>query len=196
MLAPASAIERGSHRVSTVKCHCCGMPIDWPPLDYGVDAPWRDFVSEEEFEKRVRLKHDTCVIDGETFFLRGNVMIPVVGTPEMLAFGVWCSVSAKSFARISELWDSPTQAEEPPFFGWLMTVLPGYREPTLHAKTSIQLQGPTVVPRFQVIPDHPLGREQLSGITLPRLEEFARLIIGDGPPSCPSHYRKPETPNA
>lgn len=182
--------------MNTVKCSCCGEPIDWPPLDYGMDAPWRDFVPEDEFDKRVRLKHDTCVIDDQTFFLRGNVMIPVLGTPELLAFGVWCSVSAKSYERILELWDSPTQSEEPPFFGWLMTGLPGYSEPTLHAKTSIQLQGPTAVPRVQVIPDHPLSQEQVSGITPERLAEFARLILGDTPPVCAPHYRKPAAPDA
>jgi hypothetical protein len=175
-----------------MKCRCCDQEIDWPPLDYGVAAPWRDFIaSEEDFDKQVRLKPDYCVIRDEIFFLRCNVMIPVIDSTETFAWGVWCSVSAKSFDRIMELWDSPTQADEPPFFGWLMTVLPGYSEPTMHAKSSIQLQGPAVVPQVHVIPDHPLGQEQLSGITWARVEEFARLILGDTPPVCPSHQGKP-----
>ena len=177
--------------MSTVKCHCCGESIEWPPLDYAADPPWCEFVdSDDEFDRRVQLGRDICIIDDKTHFLRGNVLIPIVDSCQTFAWGVWCSLSAKSFHRIAEIWKDPSRAKEPPFFGWLMSELPGYAEPTRPVKASIQLQDPLVAPVVRVTPDHPLGQEQISGITRERIEEFARLVLGDAPPRCPSHARE------
>lgn len=50
------------------------------PLCYAADAPWKMMLSEAEFGERVRLTEDICVVDGEAFFLRGHIEIPLHDT--------------------------------------------------------------------------------------------------------------------
>ena len=148
---------------------------------YGAEAPWRLLgVPEKEFEKRVDLTADQCVVDENTFLIRGHIILPVVDHPEPFAWSVWCSLSEKSFLHACDRWFNPDRAADPPYFGWLMTALPCYPE-TLHLKTSVQSRGVGVVPAVTVEPcDHPLSVEQRSGITMERVREFAHEILHAG----------------
>lgn len=168
-----------------VKCKCCGGEIDWPPLDYACDAPIDSFdIPESELAHRVQQNRDIVIVDDQYFFIRGNVQIPIVGHSDTFAWGAWCSISRASFERINELWDDPEQVNEPPRFAWLVSVLPTYDESTFPLKARLHLRGPCVVPYIEVTPEHPLGQEQLNGITTERIEAIARAILGDGPPRC------------
>jgi hypothetical protein len=75
-------------------------------------------------------------------------------------WGVWVSLSADSFLRMSEMWESPTRQTEPPYFGWLSTTLPGYPE-TLNLKTNVHTQPVGTRPLIELEPtDHPLAIDQ------------------------------------
>jgi hypothetical protein len=36
-------------------------------------------VAEGEFEQRVALTKDQCIVDGKVFFIRGHIELPIVG---------------------------------------------------------------------------------------------------------------------
>jgi hypothetical protein len=162
-------------------CTTCGAPLPERALCYGADAPWRELgVSEAEFEERVDLTADQCVVDERSFFIRGHIVIPVIGSEESFAWSVWCSLSEKSFLHACERWLDPERVTDPPYFGWLMTMLPGYPETTLHLKTSVQSREVGVVPLVTIESDHPLSLEQRNGISLERVREIAHAVLHEG----------------
>ena len=87
-------------RTETFRCSVCGEEHPGPPLVYDTDAPayWYGLPPEER-EERAELTSDQCVIDGQHFFLRGNLEIPILDSQEKLVWGVWVSVSEESFWR-------------------------------------------------------------------------------------------------
>jgi hypothetical protein len=59
-----------------------------------VEVPWQLLrVAESEFKTRVDLTADQCVIDEEHFFIRGHIVLPIVGSSETFAWSVWRELS-------------------------------------------------------------------------------------------------------
>ena len=111
--------------------------------------------------------------DGRQIFVRGCLEIPIIGQDEVFIWGVWTSVSAKSFARIEELWSSPVPEDEPPLFGWFCNNIPNYPE-CLHLQAHLHLRNDGLRPAIELRPsEHPLFLEQRDGITLRQVEEIA-----------------------
>merc|ERR1712113_790401 len=77
-------------------CALCGAVHEKLPLCYSADAPWKMMLSEAEFGERVRLTEDTCVVDGEAFFIRGHIEIPLHDMDGNLVYSAWCSLSRAS----------------------------------------------------------------------------------------------------
>jgi hypothetical protein len=158
------------------QCHICGVEHDDLPLCFGIEAPWRALVPENEFENRVHLTPDQCVVDDETFFIRGHIQIPILDYPDPLAFSVWSSLSARSFFKMGERWEAPDRASDPPYFGWLCSPIPVYPS-TIHLKLSVQSRSPGLTPVFVVEPsEHPLAIDQHNGITVARWHELAHQL--------------------
>src|SRR5262249_6114691 len=133
---------------------------------------------------------DFCVVDGKHFFVRCNVVIPLIDRPgETFAWGVWGSLSEESFERVRELWDDPKQESEPPRFSWLSTHLPCYGVATAPVKAWMYLKDGSL-PRLEVDREHPLGQEQERGMTMERVWEIARAILGEdvGPETGPERH--------
>ncbi len=148
------------------QCATCGEVHDDLP-DIGADKPdqWWG-VAEEERDQRVERTSDTCVIDGESFFIRGVIEIPVHDYPERFGFGVWVSQKRENFEAYVAAFDS---ASIGPFFGWLCTRLSCYAEDTLHLKTMAHFRGGGLRPLIVLEPtDHPLAADQRGGISLER----------------------------
>ncbi|MEM9703298.1 MAG: DUF2199 domain-containing protein, partial [Planctomycetota bacterium] len=131
---------------------------------------------EAEFEARVELNADQCVVDGRIYFLRGHLELPIVDRDETFAWSVWCSLSERSFAHVCERWDDANRAGDR-YFGWLCTPLPTYSENTLHLKTDVISRLPGEVPQIELHAcEHPLYREQRDGIAMSRVEEIAQAL--------------------
>jgi hypothetical protein len=147
-------------------------------MHYGSPAPALWFhITEADRPQRCELSSDQCVVDGEHFFIVGNVDIPVTDSDEMFSWDVWVSLSETNFLRASELWNAPGRESEPPYFGWFSTSLPGYPE-TLHLKTMVHTREVGRRPYVELEPtDHPLAVEQRQGITLARVREIAELVL-------------------
>jgi hypothetical protein len=77
--------------------------------------------------------------------------------------------SQASFERAIRLWEDPQRRAEPPYFGWLSVVLPGYPN-TLELAMHVHSREVGVRPSFELEhTDHPLAVEQRQGITLARV---------------------------
>jgi hypothetical protein len=136
-------------------------------------------VPEAERAGRGKLDSDVCVIDNgdsKNIFVRGRLEIPIVHHPELFVWGVWVSVSEKSFERIVELWHAPSIDNEPPKFGWLCNNIVLYPA-TMHLKTHLHLRSGGNRPLIELEPtDHPLAVEQRTGITIERVQDIAAAL--------------------
>lgn len=160
------------------KCHLCD---DWHsdlPFAYGPTHPDAYFeIPEGERATRVEADRDFCVIDGEHYFVRGRLEIPVVDADKTFAWDVWVSQSEASFQRTMDLLDAEGRESEEPYFGWLSTHLDIYPD-TTNLKTHVHTRPVGLVPTIELEPtDHPLAIEQRNGITLDRVKEIAALIL-------------------
>ena len=158
-------------------CTCCGKQYNTLPLDFAIKAPHNWFgIPEAEQPTRVRLTSDTCIIDGEERYLRGCLEIPVRGLDDVFVYGVWVSLSERSFLRVRELWTAEVPTDEPPLFGWLCNNIPIYGQ-TLHLKTNVHFRNGGIRPFVELEPtDHPLAVEQREGITLARVQEIIAAL--------------------
>lgn len=159
------------------RCPTCQTEHDDLPLCFGIDAPWPAYVHERDFKRRVELTDDQCVIDGEHFFIRGHIEIPIHDYPDTLAFSVWSSLSEQSFRHMTDRWDDPDRDTDPPYFGWLCSPISVYPD-TIHLKVSVQSRAPGFTPLFTLEPtDHPLAIDQHNGISADRWHTIAHQIL-------------------
>jgi hypothetical protein len=161
----------------TWTCRACGVEHADIPRCFGIEAPWRALVPESEFARRVELTLDQCVVDEQTFFVRGHIEIPIHQYPEPLAFSVWSSLSEQSFLHMCERWEASDRASDPPYFGWLCSPIAVYSQ-TIHLQLSVQSRRPGFTPLFTVeATEHPLALDQQNGISLERWHELAHKLL-------------------
>jgi hypothetical protein len=149
------------------------MPLDWA---WPAPSYWDRPRGEGDY-----LTGDLCVWtdeDGATHhFVRGVLPIPVLGSDDVFAYGLWSSLSARSFDRLLELWDDPARVHEPPYFGWLSNRPPGYPD-TRALGLDVVTRALELRPTFFLHDaDHPLVHEQRNGITAERVQEIAELNL-------------------
>ncbi len=162
----------------TWKCPVCGDVAADLPLCFGIEAPWRRLVPEREFEARVDLTADQCVVDQRSFFVRGHIEVPIDGRAEPLAYSVWSSLSERSFVQMSERWSVADRVDDDPYFGWLSSAIPVYPD-TVNLGLSVQSRAVGLTPIFLLEPSaHPLALEQRRGISVARWHELAHLLLG------------------
>jgi hypothetical protein len=158
-------------------CPCCGKQYDTLSFAYALDEPdpW-GAVPEEERQYRGVLGSDTCTIDGQ-FYIRGRIVIPVIGSNDPFIWGTWAAVSKESFARFGALWDVEKREHEPPFAATLSNDIPIYPK-TFGLKCHVMMKNARKRPSFVLeAADHPLAAEQRDGITLDRVKEIAAKIL-------------------
>jgi hypothetical protein len=153
------------------RCAICGQTHDDLP-DLGFS--WPDpYFSVPEFERgaRIRGNPDTCAIDDEAFYIRGVVLIPIVGTSDHFGLGVWVSQKRENFQTYLDNFDTP---EIGPFFGWLSNTIPFYQPDTWAMKAMAHFQGRRQRPLIELVPcDHPLYLDYSQGVSLERAWSIA-----------------------
>ena len=165
----------------------CGTCEEWhygPCLDFSFRAPvvWtaeNEAANQasvpdsdlQEFPKNL-LNDDICVIDGEHYFIRGIIHLPIIGTKETFRWGVWGSLSRENFEKFLITIDDSKRAELPPMFSWLCNSMDEYPD-TEQIKMYAHIQDPPDRPVFELEPtDHPLSQEYHHGITPERVKEI------------------------
>ncbi len=156
-------------------CPCCGESHGGL-FDLAVPRPdiWQDdFDQSSESEGRYpmnKLTDDLCVVDGEHFFIRGVLQLPIINAPEYpFGFGVWSSLSKENFDLYFDSFDDKQQDHLGPWFGWFSNQLQGYPD-TRNMKCRVRPQNDGQRPLIELEPtDHPLSAEQQNGISLDRI---------------------------
>jgi hypothetical protein len=105
--------------------------------------------------------------DGEHYFVRGVVHIPVHGQERPFGIGAWVSQSRANFERYAR------DEMMAPTFGWLVNRLAHYEQTTFLLETHVHFSEGRLRPTIELEPtDHPLAVEQRTGITLARAWEI------------------------
>jgi hypothetical protein len=143
-------------------CSTCGQEhADLPHIGFAAPFHWADELARDPASL---LTEDLCIIEGQDFFVRGVIEIPVHDYEHEFGWGVWVSHKKDNFETYRE---HPDTGEIGPFFGWLCTKIDYYPESTLDLKTMAHYRGGALRPRI-VLEDtqHPLCRQQRDGISL------------------------------
>ncbi len=163
-------------------CACCGKEITGLP-DVAFDAPHHYHVlSEAEKIDLAKLSSDFCVIEGSGQFIRAVCPLPIAGSQDFFAWGVWVSLSDENFQRYWDSFESDDQSRLGGMFGWLSNRIPGYPD-SLNLQTTVVPEDGGQRPMVwinEADKDHPLYGEQRAGITLERLGEIYASQVCSG----------------
>lgn len=158
-------------------CSSCGKEHDnWPALGY--DSPASN-LNEEERDKIEMLTSDCCVIkydDQTDRFIRGVLKIPVNNSCQDLEYGIWVSLSEKSFDDYQANYNNNNS--EGGYFGWIFNDIEGYSGTLLvPSDVCLQLDGlrPLIVPHQSC--EHPLVYDYYNGISIAEAENRINAVI-------------------
>lgn len=159
-------------------CVICGAEHDVGEVSFAADAPLQWHLLSSAEQSRSLLSSEQCEIDGDegrSFYIRGCLEIPIRETGCAFTWGVWCSLSEKSYREIAEHWNDLTRTSLGPYFGWLCTKIPGYPD-TAFLKTLVHQKNVGVCPSIELeTTGHPLAVDQRDGIEEDRLR---RIVAG------------------
>ena len=160
------------------RCSSCGAEHSGVPLVWGPNAPERlRLVPRNEWASRVSISQDDCVIDRETFLVRGCLDLPIRGTNEPFRWLVWTLVSREGHRFTMSPWRRLLRLRHPPYLAVLDTVLP-YEPSSAGLAAEIRSAGPGYRPNVAVSDStHPLAIEQRNGIALERAYELAGRML-------------------
>ena len=159
------------------KCSECGhYHEDWPALAFN-SPDYYAMLSEEDKKNIAEINDDFCIIQHDTqtdHFIRTVLFQKVNDSCEPLHYGIWVSLSEKSFIEYSENFHDNKEAG---YFGYLCNAIPGY-ENTLAIKCNVYVTSgnnrPEVVPQEC---DHPFVRDYINGISVEEAEHRIKEMI-------------------
>lgn len=161
------------------RCSVC-RKVHRGVFDLGIDHPdpWSGDPAPRSNGEITRgsdvLTEDFCISEG-SFFVRGILVIPLVGTAETFAYGAWTTLAEKNFWKYVDTFDSGEQAALGPWFGWFSHRLKGYPD-TANLKCQVHPRDGRQRPLIELEPtDHPLSVEAREGIPFDRLLDIYAL---------------------
>ncbi|APW36689.1 hypothetical protein RD110_05355 [Rhodoferax koreense] len=159
------------------KCTCCGdIHEGSPSVGYRMPDQYT-CLNEEQRASMGKISSDFCTIkheEGTDYFIRAVLEVPIHGVEEPYLWGVWVSLSERSFNRYVETYDSPVEGDG--FFGWVCNAIPAYPyDGSRAADVVVQLGGqrPKVVLHRGDPEDDPLVVDQVHGISVSRAQQIA-----------------------
>ena len=159
--------------IFSFRCSCCGKIHEGSP-SFGFRAPDPYLEQTEEVRGAGALDSDLCWYedqDGTHYFIRVCLEVPIQGVTEPFLWGVWVSLSKKSFERYVATYDSPDTSDS--YFGWLCNYLPYYQN-TYAMKTRVHPRESGNRPYIELEnTDHPLAVDFHRGISISRAQEIA-----------------------
>lgn len=162
-------------------CSVCGQVHEGLPA-LGFDAPYfYHALSEPEKEEIAELSTDFCVIrylDQTHHFIRVVLNQKIIDSSEALQYGVWVSLSEKSFNDYKGHFNSSDHLTT--YFGYLSSQLPNY-ENTLSLRTNVQTapdnDRPEIFPHEDQM-DNPFVHDYYEGITREEAERRIHAAFG------------------
>jgi hypothetical protein len=161
------------------RCNSCGTEHDeWPSLTYASPDNYNS-LSEEDKQKLGSLDSDFCICkhtEQVDRFIRCTLTQKVVDHCENLEYGLWVSLSEKSFQDYTDNYDR--EDYETKYFGWLCNRIPDYifdeSIPTT-VFTRLGRQRPEIVPHKDF--DHPFVRDYYEGIVKEEAERRIKAML-------------------
>lgn len=147
-------------------------------FDLAAFAP--DFWNKDEIyspNNKVRLdgdflSEDFCVIDGESFFVRSILELPIRKPAHNFGFGVWSSLSKANFEKYLDGFDEGNYDEGVSWTGWFSTQIKGI-ENTIRQKCCVFPQKGRQRPLIRFMDEqHPVSIAQRKGLEAERLLEI------------------------
>lgn len=160
-------------------CSNCGQIHDeWPALVF--DAPTSYHVLPENMKEEIgELTSDFCMVrhpEQTDRFIRGTLTIKVNDYCEDLEYGLWVSLSEKSFENYAANFGH--EHHEAKYFGWLSNNIAEYEIPEGCIPTTVFIRKdglrPEIVPHENF--DHRLVRDYYEGITKAEAEKRIRAV--------------------
>ncbi|WP_299682051.1 DUF2199 domain-containing protein [uncultured Dokdonia sp.] len=159
--------KRKKHISTAFKCVECGqVHSDWPALGFKSPYKYHNLTAEEK-EIIGKLTTDFCEIhleDQIDRFIRVTLTQKVNNTCEDLDYGLWVSLSEKSFLDYKT--NFMNENHETGYFGWLCSHIPEY-DNTLSIPCDVITksgnQRPEIFPHESF--DHPFVRDYYHGIS-------------------------------
>lgn len=149
-------------------CSCCGKEHEsWPALAYLSPTNYNS-LSDDDKKNITQLDTDFCIIthsDQTDKFIRCTLVQKVIDHCEDLEYGLWVSLSEKSFQDYKD--NFTNENHETKYFGWLSNDLPDYDFSGASIPTTVFTKTgndrPEIVPHQDF--DHPFVNDYYNGIT-------------------------------
>lgn len=168
-------------------CTCCGEIHEGSPsFAFQAPDPYTGLTPEEK-QGMAQLDPDFCTIayqDHTDYFVRAVLEVPIHGVEDPFLWGIWVSLSEKSFRRYRDTCDAPVEGDG--FFGWVCNRIGLY--PWDRSRASDVFVQPAGL-RPKVILHRgddgdaggdPLVIDQANGISIARAQELAERAMHRG----------------
>lgn len=160
-------------------CSRCGKEhIEWPALTF-ISPDNYDFLSDEDKNTIAEINDDFCIIkhpDQIDRFIRCTLTQKVNDHCEDLEYGLWVSLSEKSFKNYSDNFDN--ENHETTYFGWLCNEIAEYdfieSIPTTVC-TRLGNHRPEIVPHKDF--EHQFVYDYYNGITKSEAEKRIQTML-------------------
>ena len=155
------------------KCSTCGkIHNELPAL--GFTTPfYYEALNEKDKKEIADISSDFCIItheDQTDRFIRTVLTIQINDTCENLDYGIWVSLSEKSFNEYAA--DFKNSTEEKTYFGMICNDIPDYEESTLGLHVNVNTRKGGIRP--EIIPHqnkHKLSTDWEKGISIVEAEK-------------------------
>ena len=159
--------KKKKNKLSEFKCSKCGkVHSEWPALTYLSPSNYHYLSDEEKLEIGI-MQTDFCEIhhkDQIDRFIRVTLSQKVLDTCETLEYGVWVSLSEKSYLDYKENFNNPNH--EVKYFGWFCNQIAPYEDMSSIPCNVITKKGnvrPEIFPHQEF--EHPFVKDYYNGIT-------------------------------
>ena len=161
-------------------CDVCGEKHAGETRDIRLSLPDPIFrIDEPEREERARVGEDSAVLrsgDGERFFVRALLELPIDGEDGYFGYGSWIEVSPADFEALGELWQDDNGWRSGPYAGTLANELHPYAF-TEGLPVQVRLRDVELLPLVELDDaDHELVRAQRNGISAHRAHQLAATV--------------------
>lgn len=171
--------KKKKNKFAQYTCSECGQThSEWPALTFKSPANY-DFLSEKEKSELGVLNADFCEIHYPNQidrFIRVTLIQKVNNTCQNLEYGLWVSLSEKSYLDYKENFDS--QNHETGYFGWLCNTIPEYGDTSLIPCDVFTKKGndrPEIFPHQSY--EHPFVSDYYNGISKKEAENRIDTMI-------------------
>ena len=155
------------------KCLTCGEMHDELPALGFITPFYYETLNEKDKKEIAEISTDFCVIkhkEQTDRFIRTTLTIPINNACEDLDYGVWVSLSEKSYKEYKS--EFKNNVEGKTYFGMISNEIPDYEESTLGLHVNVNTRSGGIRPELSVHRiEHQLISDLENGITIEQAEK-------------------------